>query len=123
MPDARILDVRSMFSDSREWPERWPWVLYQLVRHRIAQVAFITAADGTIGRGVAKEIADAHERLLLVSAFVLESSELVLIENLAFIPTKRRRWTEFCYVIHVDYLFPLLFLLLLIAALNRKVTP
>jgi hypothetical protein len=97
MPRAWIIDVRGMFRNSREWRKGWPRVL-----HGIDRLVFITSTDGTIGRGTAREIFDAHEERLPVH--MLGESELVPLESLMFISTSlvfkgRPSWSRAYFVV------------------------
>jgi hypothetical protein len=53
-PRAGVIKAHGMFRDDDDWLHRWPFMLPSL-----AALAFFAEPDGTVGMGVAKEVADA----------------------------------------------------------------
>jgi hypothetical protein len=56
--DVDVIDVRRLYTSSRDWQIRWP----RDELPRVDTLAFITAPDDTIGRGVGREINDCQKR-------------------------------------------------------------
>ncbi len=56
-----VLDPEVLWSDTRAWVTHWPALL-----DLITDLVVITAADGTVGRGVVVEVVDARRRRVRV---------------------------------------------------------
>lgn len=87
LPKAELIDTRAAFSSSVERRERWPEI-----RSTISLLVFLTAPDGTIGRGVWREI-EYCLRLRIPVARISESGRLVFADGLCFrFPTDGTYW-------------------------------
>jgi len=54
-PRAGVIAAGDLFTSNEDWLKRWPFTL-----GAFAGLAFFSEADGTVGLGVCKEVADAQ---------------------------------------------------------------